>query len=175
MAGRSTCVVPTSRILVLSREDARRPQNRALSEPTRRRTAEMDRQRSLVRCVEDLVFYFDDWWWIEELLTKNGHNYVELMNLKAARGGAGAHVEPAHRRSSGQSCQLAGCRGARGQSRVRRCRTGRARRARRSGARDGRASAIRASIPGQNVRVRAVLSDCGKEVPFILNRPGLLL
>jgi len=44
--------------------------------------------RLVVRCAEDLVFYCDDWWWIDEFLKRNHRHYIEPVNLNAQHGTA---------------------------------------------------------------------------------------
>jgi hypothetical protein len=42
--------------------------------------------RLIVQCAEDCVFYCDDWWWIDEFLSKNRSHYIEPVRLNAQHG-----------------------------------------------------------------------------------------
>ena len=43
--------------------------------------------RLIVQCAEELVFYCDDWWWIDPFVTKNRRHYIENVNRTIEVGG----------------------------------------------------------------------------------------
>jgi hypothetical protein len=46
----------------------------------------VDLNRLIVQCAEELVFYRDDWWWVDNFLAKNRHHYIESVNLNVQFG-----------------------------------------------------------------------------------------